>query len=245
MSEQPPVLLFLVAENPSVSAVIVEVVETAGYSVCLFNSKAAILEAALERTPSLILIGSTSSDGDSLFLLRRLERNTRCRYIRKILLSPQSSEEFKVRALELGADDYITVPFSARELIARIHAVLRPYVKQAKAHEILRLGDLTADFDAMRVWLKDQELSLTTTEFLLLTHFMRFPDRAFSRNKLLDEIWKEEKPPSDARIVDVYVRRLREKIEADPGVPRALVTKRGDGYVMVRPLRDSFTDVEV
>jgi len=149
-----------------------------------------------------------------------------------ILLTAKIEESDKVLGLELGADDYVTKPFSMRELVARIRAVLRRADKAAPAAEILRAADITLDRGARRVTVADRAVSLTPTEFDLLAALMSTPGQVFSRAELLTELQGVTFEGIE-RTVDVHVRNLRCKIEPDPGNPRYVETVFGVGYRFV------------
>jgi len=134
-----------------------------------------------------------------------------------------------VKGLELGGDDYITKPFSPRELVARIRTVLRGLGHNASGSEVLRLGDLEIDFLSMTVQVGGRCVLTTVREFRLLEYLATHRGRVLTRDQLLDAVWKET-PFVTPRSIDVYVRRLREKIERDPGQPQYLKTLRGIGY---------------
>jgi two-component system response regulator RegX3 len=151
------------------------------------------------------------------------------------MLSARGSEMDKVQALELGADDYVTKPFSPRELVLRIRAVLRPSPEDDVRHRTIQVGRLVADLDARRVTVDNLELLLTATEFNVLVYFMQHTGCVLSRDRLLEDIWPSNRPIEELRIIDVYVRRLRERIEADPSNPHRLVTRRGGGYTLLDP----------
>ena len=174
---------------------------------------------------------------DGMEILCCLESQQRTREIRKIILSARGSELDKVRALELGADDYLTKPFSPRELILRIRAVLRSLPGDSNRHRTLQVGDLVADLDARTVTTQNGQVHLTATEYNVLVHFMLHAGRTLSRDRLLADIWPLSRPIEGSRIIDVYIRRLRERIETDPSNPRRLVTRRGGGYTLLDPDR--------
>ncbi|MDI6631637.1 MAG: response regulator transcription factor [Bacillota bacterium] len=159
-----------------------------------------------------------------------------CRRIRKrwntpvIMLTARGEDTDKIVGLELGADDYLAKPFNTRELVARIRAVLR---RTAHAGEeapagVLQFGDLEIDIPRQRVTVAGRPVELTATEFDLLSTLARRPGRVFTREILLEQVWGS--PYTDPRTVDVYIRRIREKIEPDPAHPCWVMTKRGSGY---------------
>ncbi|RJR17831.1 MAG: DNA-binding response regulator [Nitrospiraceae bacterium] len=152
-----------------------------------------------------------------------------------IMLTAKSDELDKVLGLEMGADDYITKPFSPRELVARVKAVLR------RTHEIplqdksVKIGDLEINTDTYQVVKRGEHLKLSATEYKLLLYLVQRKGRVFSRSALLDAVWKDE-AFVEPRTVDVHIRRLRERIEDDPSRPEYIKTRRGIGYYMERGL---------
>jgi DNA-binding response OmpR family regulator len=217
-------LVFVIEREEKTASFLSVILEEAGFMVHLFREKEAILQAALNQEPALIILDEADS-------LRGLDTLGSLNSTRKIVLSARTAESEKVQALELGADDYITKPFSARELVARVRAVLRTRQTQLPANKVLGIGSLSVDLDARRAWVSGQELFLTATEFSLLLQFLRHPDRVLSRTELGVKLWPGEK--EGRRIVDVYIRRLRQKIEFDPSHPLKLITCRGDGYMLL------------
>ncbi len=160
-----------------------------------------------------------------------------CRHIRQsstlartpvLFLTARSDEVDRVLGLEIGGDDYMTKPFSPRELIARVKAHLRRESLDAEPPS-QEIGPFRLDRTARRVFLTGKELGLTSTEFNLLEFFLMHPGRAYSRDQLLESVWGEQRYVTP-RTVDVHVRRLREQIEAQPDSPRYLTTVRGFGY---------------
>jgi DNA-binding response OmpR family regulator len=216
-------LVFIVEREEKAPSFLSSTLAEAGFTVRTFCDAATILQENSYQEPALIILDGVSS-------LRVLETGEGLKFTPRVVLSERTSESEKVRALESGADDYITKPLSTRELIARVRAVLRSRRPLLHANNVLKMGKLSVDLDARRAWSSEQELFLTATEFNLLSHFMRNPDRVLSRKQLEAEFWPEEK--GNRRIIDVYIRRLRKKIEADPSHPAKLITFRGDGYML-------------
>ncbi|MDY6827215.1 MAG: response regulator transcription factor [Bacillota bacterium] len=159
-----------------------------------------------------------------------------CRRIRKkldvpiIMLTARSEDIDKVLGLELGADDYLTKPFNSRELVARIKAILRrSAVRNESAKKLIQIGDLQVDLLQHRVRLSDQEISLTSKEFALLSFLAANAGNVYSREQLLEQVWGYDYY-GDVRTVDVHIRHLREKLERDPGNPDYILTVWGTGY---------------
>jgi DNA-binding response OmpR family regulator len=222
--KEDAMLVFVVEREENAASFLSGILQKAGFMVRVFRERETILQAALNQEPALIILDEAGS-------LRGLDAFRGLISTRKIVLSARTTESEKVQALESGADDYITKPFSTRELVARVRAVLRSRQTQPPANDVLSIGSLSVDLDARRAWASEQELFLTATEFDLLLQFMRHPDRVLDRNELGARLWPGKK--DGRRIVDVYVHRLRQKIESDPSHPLKLITCRGDGYVLV------------
>jgi phosphate regulon transcriptional regulator PhoB len=162
-------------------------------------------------------------------LCRILRNNPKTAHVPIIMLTARSEESDKVRGLETGADDYMTKPFSPKELIARVKAVLRRSRERTAEDKTIRLGDLMIDRETFSVSKGGAPLNLSATEFNLLLYLVERRGRVFSRDQLLDAVWKEE-AFVESRTVDVHISRLRTRIEDDPSNPRYLKTRRGVGY---------------
>ena len=148
-----------------------------------------------------------------------------------IMLTAKGEDMDKIMGLEYGADDYVTKPFNILELKARIKAILRrsQHTEKVPQKKTVEVGDLRLEMNSRRVFIKNQEMNLTAKEFDMLELFATHPGKVYSRDQLLDTIWGKEYP-GDVRTVDVHVRRLREKIEPNPGQPEYIYTKWGVGY---------------
>ncbi len=201
--------------------------ERDGYSTLTAADGAAGLETARAAQPDLIILDVMLPGLDGLEVCRILRRETDAPIL---MLTAKGEEIDRVVGLELGADDYVTKPFSMRELMARVRALMRrPRRQAASTAEPLRAGALTLDAEAHSAWLGDDELRLKPREFDLLTLFMRNPGRAFTRDQILERLWGRDYI-GDVRTVDVHVRWLRAKIEAEPSSPARIITIRGVGY---------------
>jgi two-component system phosphate regulon response regulator PhoB len=150
-----------------------------------------------------------------------------------VFLTARASENDRVLGLDLGADDYITKPFSPRELVARVKAVLRRF-ERPTSPSLISFDQVAIDASAMQLMVRGEMTGTTATEFRLLEYLARHPGRVFTRDHLLDAVWGDARFVTP-RSVDVYVRRIREKIETDPENPRYLKTVRGAGYRFEMP----------
>ena len=225
-------LIFIVEDEPDVASLIAHALDGAGFATRVFHDGEHVIEAARCSAPALVLLDRMLPGLDGLEILRAFAERTP--WVRKIILSARSMEPDKVQALELGADDYITKPFSPRELVARVRAVLRSSSENASNSGILEVGTLAADLSAMEITVEGRAVACTITEFKMLVYFMRHPEKTLSRDRLRGALWSSEGPIHNSRIIDVYIRRLREKIETVPSNPRRLVTRRGDGYALLK-----------
>jgi DNA-binding response OmpR family regulator len=163
-------------------------------------------------------------------ICRVLRNETETKSLPIIMLTAKGEEVDRVLGLEMGADDYVTKPFSPRELVARVKAVLRRTLEQKKEDDkTIRIGELTIDKETYSVTKRGVTLSLSSTEFRLLLYLVERRGKVFNRDQLLDAAWKDE-AFVEPRTVDVHVRRLRTQIEDDPANPKYLRTKRGIGY---------------
>ncbi len=182
---------------------------------------------AQERTPDIVLLDWMVENLSGIEVCRRLRRMPTTANVPIIMLTARGEEEDRVRGLETGADDYVTKPFSPRELIARVNAVLRR-VRPALAGEMLTFGDLEMDTVAHKVRRGGNLIPLGPTEFRLLRHLLEHPGWVFSRERLLDSVWGQDSE-IELRTVDVHIRRLRKAINVG-GLPDIIRTVRSAGY---------------
>ena len=205
--------------------------EQDGYAVREAESGESALTIVAAQRPALVVLDLMLPGIDGLELCRRLRgaEGTRARPV--IILTAKATEVDRVLGLEFGADDYVTKPFSPRELVARIRAVLRRTHGEdvPMPHELFERGRLRLDFDTYEVFLDGEQLGLSLREFELLKFFVRHPNRVYDRLQLLDLVWGPEMHV-EPRTVDVHVRRLRKRIERDDANPELIVTVRGVGY---------------
>jgi len=221
-------VLFVVEDEADIARLIRHHLEAAGYAVRPYAATTNVVAEAERERPALFLLDVMVPGGDGFELCRRIRQNSVLNMTPVIFLTAKSGEADRVLGLELGADDYIPKPFSPRELVARVKAVLRRF-ERPLAPEIVRHGDLVIDSGAMTLTVRGQAVETTATEFRLLQYLARHPGRVFTRDQLLDAVWRDTAYVTP-RSVDVYVRRIREKIESDPEQPLYVRTVRGAGY---------------
>jgi phosphate regulon transcriptional regulator PhoB len=205
--------------------------EQEGYAVREAESGEDALKRAEAERPALILLDLMLPGADGLEVCRRLRATGGATQVPVIMLTAKAAEVDRVLGLEIGADDYITKPFSPRELIARVRAVLRrAHGDDAPPpHEIFDRGRLRIDFDTYEVAVDGQPVTLSLREFELLKFFVRHPNRVYDRLQLLDLVWGRD-TYVEPRTVDVHIRRLRKRIERDDAAPELILTVRGVGY---------------
>ena len=218
----------LVVENESTSRQLLAAnLENSGYKVRCAGDMTQAEAAVREMRPDLVLLDWILPGIPGQPFTRRLRSDQRTRDISIVLLSDRAEEQDKVAALEGGADDYVTKPYSGRELLARIKAVMRRRTPQL-ADDVVEIAGLVLDPAARRITAGNVEIDLWTTEFRLLHFFMTHVGRIFSRAKLLDEIWGHDAFVEE-RTVDVHIRRLRQGL-APTGHDQTIETVRGIGY---------------
>ena len=202
-----------------------------GYEVVRTGDGDEALLLAEEHAPDLIILDWMIEGVTGIEVCRRLRRRASTANVPIIMLTARAEESDRIRGLEIGADDYVTKPFSPRELLARIGAVFRR-VRPAMAGEKLVYGDIEMDVDAHRVRRAGTNIALGPTEFRLLRYLMENPARVFARARLLDAVWAHDST-IDERTVDVHVRRLRKSLNAG-GLPDVIRTVRSAGYALDR-----------
>ena len=219
--------LLLVEDDRALADLLTWHFDREGYDVVRTADGDEALLLAEERTPDLVILDWMIEGVSGIEVCRRLRRRPSTAHVPIIMLTARGEESDRIRGLHTGADDYVTKPFSPRELIARVGAVMRR-VRPALAGESLTYDDIEMDVDAHRVRRSGRAVQLGPTEFRLLRHLMENPGRVFSRERLLDAIWPRDRD-IDARTVDVHVRRLRKALnQADE--KDVVRTVRSAGY---------------
>jgi phosphate regulon transcriptional regulator PhoB len=200
-----------------------------GFDVESFSRGKEGLEFLRRNPADLVLLDIMLPDQDGFEICKRLRTDERLRSVPVIFLTAKGEEIDRVLGLEIGADDYVVKPFSPRELVARVRAVLRRQTRPAEKAELIDAGELRLDSRTQEVTVRGKPVSLSTLEFRLLHFLASNPRRIFSRERLLDEVWGRDRFVTP-RTVDVHIRRLREKIEVRAERPQLLQTVRGAGY---------------
>jgi DNA-binding response OmpR family regulator len=220
-------MVLVVEDDPTVAEIVVRYLERDGFLVEWRSDGGEGLRCALDLQPDLVVLDLMLPSLDGLEICRRLHHSLP---IPVVMLTARGDESDRILGLELGADDYLTKPFSPRELVARVNAVLRRAegpIASAGAGR-LRAGGLVIDVGAREVTRHGEHVVLTAREFDLLAHLATHPREAFRREDLLESVWGYTY--GDAATVTVHIRRLREKVEQDPSSPRLITTVWGVGY---------------
>jgi len=219
--------LLLIEDDPSITELIRYNVEAGGYRLETSGDGEDGLMLAEATLPDLVLLDWMLPNLSGIEICRRLRANPKTRAIPIIMLTARGEETDKIRGLDTGADDYITKPFSPKELLSRIRAVLRR-LRPALADEILKFADIELDPASHRATRAGDKLDLSPTEFRLLVHFLENPGRVYSRPQLLDAVWGHD-IYVDERTVDVHIRRLRKALNSGGG-KEVIRTVRSAGY---------------
>lgn len=238
---KPKRTILIVDDEKPIVDILVYNLQKEGYDTIEANDGEEGVRLALEKKPDLILLDIMLPKMDGLAVCKRIRHSLN---VPILMLSAKDEEIDKILGLELGADDYVTKPFSVRELMARVKANLRKLdittenvSKENKKQEVeentnrLEVGDLALDLDKFEVKVRGDVIDLTLREFEVLKYLAKQPGQVITREILLEKVWGYEYY-GDIRTVDVTVRRIREKIELDTSNPKILVTKRGVGYYL-------------
>lgn len=229
--------ILIVDDEKPIVDILVYNLQKEGYETLEANDGITAVDVALSKKPDLILLDIMLPKMDGLAVCKKIRHTLN---VPILMLTAKDEEIDKILGLELGADDYVTKPFSVRELMARIKANLRkveaniieqeiPYKGEQQNGKRIRVGDLSLDLEKFEVRVKDELIDLTLREFEVLKYLANQPGQVITREVLLEKVWGYEYY-GDIRTVDVTVRRIREKIEKDTSNPKILITKRGVGY---------------
>ena len=218
--------ILVVDDEPKIVELARDYLEHAGFTVVSAFDGSEALRHARADAPDLIVLDLGLPKLDGLDVARALRRDSN---VPIVILSGRSDESDKLVGLELGADDYVTKPFSPKELVARVRAVLRRVERPAPASDTIRVADVSLDVPRMRVRAGTREVELTATEFQLLVTLAREPGRVFTRSQLLDAVHGVAFE-SYERAIDAHVKNIRRKLELDPSEPTYVQTVHGVGY---------------
>lgn len=231
--------VLVVDDEPSIVTLLTFNLEKEGYNVTSAADGQEGLDLALEHSYDFIILDVMLPSIDGIAITQKLRQEKNDTPI--LILTAKDDQVDRIIGLEIGADDYLTKPFSPREVLARMKAIFRR-IEPRKTQpdeaepEYLSIGQIKADLTNYQVTIEDQPIELTPKEFELLVYFMKRKDRVIDRDTLLDRIWNFDFS-GQSRIVDVHVSHLREKIERDPKHPKYLLTVRGFGYKFQEPKR--------
>lgn len=224
-------VVLIVEDEQDISDLIRFNLEQEGFAVEQADDGERALESVRRHRPALVILDLMLPGIPGLEVCRRLRAEEATARLPIIILTARAAEADRIIGLEMGADDYVTKPFSPRELVARMRAVLRRTygADVQRPHEVYEKGRLHIDFDTYEVTLAGKRIELSLREFELLRFFVRYPNRVFERLQILDLVWGQD-TYVEPRTVDVHVRRLRARIERDDANPELIVTVRGVGY---------------
>jgi DNA-binding response OmpR family regulator len=222
--------IMIVEDEPAVARGVQVALEREGYTVSVVPTGEEAVARFSELAPELVVLDVRLPGMDGFEVCRQLRRETHAPIL---FLTARADEVDKVVGLEIGADDYLVKPFSVRELVSRIKALLRRAygeLADTQTGRILRRGELVIDLERRRVTRNGERIGLTTTEFDLLRHLAARPGRVYTRGQLLELVRDYDALEQDERTINVHVSHIREKIEPDPTQPRYILTVRGVGY---------------
>ena len=229
MSVRPPTRILVAEDDPDIGSLLEHYLKKAGFLPTVVLSGRDVMPQIKRDTPDLVVLDLMLPGLDGLQLCRAIRADANTAAIPIIMLTAKAEESDRIIGLELGADDYITKPFSPNEVVARVRALLRRAHRAAPADNRLSYGSLTVDVDRHLVKINGEDVKLTAKEFLLLEYLLRHRGRVLSRDVLLTDVWGY-RYTGGTRTVDVHVRRLREKL---PSLGEALVTVKQFGYKLL------------
>ena len=225
-----PATVLLVEDERRLRELVRSYLERAGFTVLSTGSGAEALTLAASGSPDLVVLDLGLPDIPGETVARELR--SAGSGIPVLMLTAKSGEEDRIRGLELGADDYVTKPFSIRELLARVKAVLRRAKTSPKEKESYSFGEVEVNLKSCQVSRAGKELDFSSKEFELLKYFLCHPGEALTRDRLLEDVWGYDRFPT-TRTVDAHIVRLRQKVEPKPEEPRFILTVHGTGYKFV------------
>lgn len=230
--------LLLIEDDPAVALAVRDALRSEGYRVDVAGTGATGFEAARDTQPQLVILDVRLPDGSGMDVCRRMRLSGLRQPV--LILTANNSETDKVLGLEMGADDYLTKPFSLRELRSRVRALLRRAYGELAANNAdhIVVGDLVIDRSRAQVIRGAQAVPLTPIEMRLLVHLAQHAGQALTRAQLLDAIWGYAADVESEKTVNVHIRRLRQKVEMNPDQPVLILTVPGMGYRLARPRSD-------
>ncbi len=231
MSARPPTRILVAEDDPDIGSLLDHYLRRAGFMATVVTSGRDVMPLIKREAPDLVVLDLMLPGLDGLSVCRAIRADANTAAIPIIMLTAKAEESDRIVGLELGADDYITKPFSPNEVVARVRALLRRAHRAAPANSRLTYGGLSVDVDRHVVKIDDEEVKLTAKEFLLLQYLMLHRGRVLSRDLLLSDVWGYSYT-GGTRTVDVHVRRLREKV---PMLADTIVTVKQFGYKLLDP----------
>ncbi|HLF85565.1 MAG TPA: response regulator transcription factor, partial [Nitrospiria bacterium] len=223
--------ILIIEDDPDIASLIARELHKFHYSVRIATDSQKGLAKARQQPPELIILDLMLPELDGWQVCRLIKTDPKTKAIPILILTALGEEADRVRGLELGADDYLLKPFSLKELIARVRALLRrahmPMENRDEAY--LQVGQLTIDVECHEIRLAGRRLTLTPTEFALLKYLAQHPGKVFTRDQLITALWGEDRFVEEHNL-DVHIHSLRQHLESDPAHPRYLLTLRGVGY---------------
>ena len=218
--------ILVIEDEPGIARLVEDYLKAAGFTVVRASTAAEAIAQARASAPALVVLDLGLPDRDGFDVTRELRRFSE---VPIVMLTARGDESDRIVGLELGADDYVVKPFSPKELVARVRAVLRRVENRPAAGDTLSAFDIVVDLPRRRVTVGERQVALTATEFSLLETLVREPGRVFTRGQLLDAV-RGVSFESYERAIDAHVKNLRRKIELQPGSPRYIQTVHGVGY---------------
>lgn len=220
--------ILIVEDEQDIAELISYHLQKEGFSVLSLHDGESVLYEIKKSGCDLVILDLMLPGIPGMELCRLIRENAQMRNLPIIILTAKGEESDKILGLETGADDYITKPFSPRELVARVRSIMRRTINSSTPNQIIKIGNLLLDKETHSVSKGNSPLDLTVTEFKLLLYLVERKGKVFSRDQLLDALWQDSFV--EPRAVDVHIRRLRSQIEDDPANPTYIKTRRGIGY---------------